>query len=61
MFHQVLDGQIEKPSFYGKQKAGASAAKYGDFPVGEGFTFKLIRISKTFEGSAVIGEGVAVT
>lgn len=59
MLYQSLDRPLERPLFYGKGEAEALAAEHGDCPVGEGFTFKEIRASKTFEKLAVLEEGVA--
>lgn len=59
MLYQSLDRPLEQPLFYGKGEAEALAAEHGDCPVGEGFTFKQLRDSKTFEKLAVLEEGVA--
>lgn len=59
MLYQALDRPVERPTFYGEQEAEALAKEHEDFPVGEGFIFKQLRASKTFEKLAVLEEGVA--
>lgn len=59
MLYQALDPPMDQATFYGEDEAEALAAEHGDFSVGEGFTFKQIRASKTFEKLAVLEEGVA--
>jgi 2-polyprenyl-6-methoxyphenol hydroxylase-like FAD-dependent oxidoreductase len=59
MLYQALDPSVDQPIFYGVNEAEALAAEYADCPVGEGFAFKHLRASKTFEKLAVLEEGVA--
>lgn len=59
MLYQALDRPTEQPFFYGKEEADALAEEHGDFPVGEGLSFKQLRASKTFEKLAMLEEGVA--
>lgn len=59
MLYQALDQPAEQPNFYGEEEAEALAAEHGDCIVGEGLTFKQLRVSKTFEKLAVLEEGVA--
>lgn len=59
MLYQALDRPTDQPVFYGKEEAESLAAEHGDFPVGEGLTFKEIRASKTFEKLVVLEKGVA--
>lgn len=59
MLYQALDPPMDQTSFYGEKETEALAAEHGDCPVGEGFTFKHLRASKTFEKLAVLEEGIA--